>query len=250
MSQSDPSNPPPAPLGSTPILFAHRGARANAPENTMEAFDLAVELGATGIETDAWHTAEGVIVLDHDGAIRLGRSIRRTPIAQLQSAELPGHLPTWRDLLHSHGQTVDLSVDLKDPNTGRTIIDDVRDLIPDRVAHVWLCHPELAVLEELRRYDDRIRLVHSTRLKNIEGGTERWAERLAHARIDAINLRQPDWNGGMVALFHRFGVAAFMWDVQTDHELASALMIGVDGIYSDHVAKMVAAASAAGWSSQ
>ena len=55
-----------------PIGFAHRGARAHAPENTLEAFALALRLGATGLESDAWLTADGEVVLDHDGVVRVG----------------------------------------------------------------------------------------------------------------------------------------------------------------------------------
>ena len=40
-----------------PIMFAHRGARAHAPENTLEAFALGLRLGATGLESDVWLTA-------------------------------------------------------------------------------------------------------------------------------------------------------------------------------------------------
>ncbi|MQA17795.1 MAG: hypothetical protein GEV09_28165, partial [Pseudonocardiaceae bacterium] len=46
-----------------PIAFAHRGARAHAPENTLEAFALALRLGATGLESDVWLTADGEAVL-------------------------------------------------------------------------------------------------------------------------------------------------------------------------------------------
>ena len=42
-----------------PYAFAHRGARAHAPENTLEAFTLALRLGATGLESDVWLTADG-----------------------------------------------------------------------------------------------------------------------------------------------------------------------------------------------
>lgn len=52
------------------IGFAHRGARAYAPENTLEAFALALKLGADGLESDVWLTADGVPVLDHDGSVR------------------------------------------------------------------------------------------------------------------------------------------------------------------------------------
>ena len=60
-----------------PVGFAHRGARAHAPENTLEAFALALRLGATGLETDAWLTADGQVVLDHDGVVKVGRRKRR-----------------------------------------------------------------------------------------------------------------------------------------------------------------------------
>lgn len=49
-----------------PIIFAHRGASGTRPENTMAAFRRAVELGATGIETDAQLSADGEPVLIHD----------------------------------------------------------------------------------------------------------------------------------------------------------------------------------------
>ena len=42
-----------------PILFAHRGASGYRPENTLAAFALALEQGATGIESDTWLSADG-----------------------------------------------------------------------------------------------------------------------------------------------------------------------------------------------
>lgn len=51
------------------INFAHRGASAVCPENTMAAFRKALELGATGIETDVQMTADGQLVLIHDETV-------------------------------------------------------------------------------------------------------------------------------------------------------------------------------------
>ncbi|MBU3188027.1 glycerophosphodiester phosphodiesterase [Clostridium bowmanii] len=48
------------------INFAHRGASAYYPENTMLSFEKALEMGATGIETDVQLTKDGVLVLIHD----------------------------------------------------------------------------------------------------------------------------------------------------------------------------------------
>ena len=65
------------------------------------------------------------------------------------------------------------------------------------------------------------------------------AAALSAAGIDAMNMHQTDWNGGQVVLFHRFGVLAFSWDLQFDYQLASALRMGVDAVYSDNTAVMV-----------
>jgi glycerophosphoryl diester phosphodiesterase len=55
-----------------PIVFAHRGASARAPENTMAAFRLAADEGAPAIELDAKLTKDGKVVVFHDGT--LGRT--------------------------------------------------------------------------------------------------------------------------------------------------------------------------------
>ncbi|MCY6483418.1 glycerophosphodiester phosphodiesterase [Clostridium aestuarii] len=51
------------------INYAHRGASAYYPENTMIAFEKSIELGATGIETDVQMTKDGVLILIHDETI-------------------------------------------------------------------------------------------------------------------------------------------------------------------------------------
>ncbi|MFO7793863.1 MAG: glycerophosphodiester phosphodiesterase [Candidatus Nanohaloarchaea archaeon] len=96
-----------------PITFAHRGAKAHAPDNTLEAFELALRLGATGLESDVWLTADGTAVLDHDGVVRNG--LRKRPISTLDRSELPAHIPTLKELLETCGTGFALSLDLKDP---------------------------------------------------------------------------------------------------------------------------------------
>lgn len=51
------------------INYAHRGASEYAPENTMSAFDMALQLGANGIELDLQRTRDGKIVIFHDNKI-------------------------------------------------------------------------------------------------------------------------------------------------------------------------------------
>ena len=50
-------------------IWAHRGASAYAPENSLYAFNLAIEMGADGVELDIYETADGRIVIHHDNDI-------------------------------------------------------------------------------------------------------------------------------------------------------------------------------------
>ena len=96
-----------------PIGFAHRGASAAAPENTLEAFRLAVELGASGLESDVWVSNDGEAVLDHDGLV--GGWLRRRPMGTVLRHRLPGHVPTLGELYEACGTALPLSLDVKDP---------------------------------------------------------------------------------------------------------------------------------------
>ena len=49
-----------------PLIYAHRGASLDAPENTMAAFELAAQYGADGIELDVVLTKDGEVVVIHD----------------------------------------------------------------------------------------------------------------------------------------------------------------------------------------
>lgn len=220
-----------------PIGFAHRGARAHAPENTLEAFRLALRLGATGLESDVWLTADGQAVLDHDGVV--GGRIRRSPIAAVRRADLPAHIPTLADLYAECGTDFELSLDLKDPAAVAEVIAVARDAGPDVESRLWLCHPDWRTTASWRALSPTARLVDSTRVKRFDGGPERHVARLAQLGIDAVNLHHREWSGGLVAMVHRFGLFALGWDAQFERVLDELLDIGIDGVFSDHVDRMV-----------
>jgi glycerophosphoryl diester phosphodiesterase len=217
-----------------PITFAHRGARAHAPENTIEAFALALKLGASGLESDVWMTADGVVVLDHDGVVK--RGVRKRPISEFTREDLPDHIPSLTELLAELGTEFHLSLDLKDPDSALPVVDAVAAVDESMLERVWLCEPSLERVIELRTLIDApVRLLQTTRLERIKGTPEQRADRLARHGIDGINLHRTDWNGGLTTLFHRFDLVAFGWDLQHEHDLRSGLRMGLDAVYSDYV---------------
>jgi glycerophosphoryl diester phosphodiesterase len=219
-----------------PIGFAHRGARAHAPENTLEAFSLALRLGATGLESDVWITADGVPVLDHDGLV--GGRLRRRPIAEVARHELPAHVPALADLFGELGTDFELSLDVKDPAAGAPAVRVALAADPTMVSRLWLCDDDLDRLISYREPSAHVRLVDSTRLSRVRQGPERLAAELQRRGIDAVNLHHSEWSGGLTTLFHRFKVTTFGWDAQFDRTLDALLRMGIDGVFSDHVDRM------------
>jgi glycerophosphoryl diester phosphodiesterase len=223
------------PLNGPAILFAHRGARAHAPENTLESFRLGLRLGSTGLESDAWVTEDGEVVLDHDGVV--GGMLRRRRIREMSREQLPEHIPTLEELYEACGTDFELSLDVKDPDAMDEIIRVAR--AAGAAGRLWLCHPDVELLETWRERADDVRLVNSTRVAVMEHGPERRAARLRQAGIDAVNLHHSEWSAGLVALFHRFRRTAFGWDAQHPRVISELLHAGIDGIFGDHVDRLV-----------
>jgi glycerophosphoryl diester phosphodiesterase len=225
------------PLVERTIGFAHRGARAHAPENTIEAFALALELGATGLESDVWLTADGEPVLDHDGVV--GGRFRRRAIATVERRDLPAHIPTLAELYDAVGTGVALSLDVKDPASVEAVLAVARNAGPGAEERLWLCQCDLELVASWRPLSDGARLVDSTRRNRIGEGVERRAATLRERGIDALNLPHDEWSGGLVTLLHRFERYALAWDAQFERTIEAVVQAGIDGVYSDHVDRMV-----------
>lgn len=225
-------------LGATVIGFGHRGARADAPENTAAGFELACKLGATGIETDAWLTSDGIAVLDHDGVI--GPRLRRRKISDTLSTELPEHIPTIDDL-YRIAPNLHLSIDVKDPGAFEPIVATARTIDPDGSAEkrLWLCTDSLQQLQQWRSLTTA-NLVLSTRINDHPNALERLLSDLAASEGDALNLHHTEWTGGQIIMVHRFGLRAFGWGAVHERELVAMLDAGIDAVYSDHVERMMA----------
>ena len=196
-----------------------------------------MRLGATGLESDVWLTADGVAVLDHDGKVKSG--LRRRPVSTVPRSALPAHVPTLEDLYAECGTGYELSLDVKDPEAAATVAAVARAAGGDAPGRLWLCHPDWELLVDWRKELDDVHLVDSTKLRAMRQGPERRAAQLSAAGIEAVNLHQSEWTGGLTTLFHRFGVLAFGWDAQHERIIRNLVRMGIDGVYSDHVDRMV-----------
>ncbi len=216
--------------------FAHRGARLDAPENTIEAFRIALDAGARGLETDCWLAADGEVVCAHDATV--GRGRRKRKVRETVASELAGFgVPRLADVYDRLGSDFDLSVDAKHDE----VIDPLLAVAAAAGAteRLWLCHPDHGPLATIRPRT-AAHLVHSRLRGTLTAPIERHAHNLSRAGIEAMNFHHTEWTAGLVSLFHRFGVRAFAWDVQEERHLRGMMRIDIDAVYSDRPALMVA----------
>jgi glycerophosphoryl diester phosphodiesterase len=115
------------------LLLAHRGYHADAPENTMAAFEAATKIGVDGIETDVRLSADGKTVIIHDRV-----SPKKRAVAEL----------THRDLESDCGHAVPL-------------LAEILDAFPDVLWNIEIKNPEAwpAAMPVLRRFQRTRRLL-------------------------------------------------------------------------------------------
>ena len=123
-----------------PTIFAHRGASAFAPENTLAAFKHAIELHADGIELDAKLTADGQVVVIHDDTVdRTTNGTGRVDLltlAELQRLDAGTKfspkfalekIPSLEEVFETIGQKIFIDIELKNYSSPT-------DELPDKVA--------------------------------------------------------------------------------------------------------------------
>lgn len=230
------------------INFAHRGAAGHRPENTMVSFEYALELGATGIETDVQMTRDGHLVLIHDetlhrtaGSSAWVKDVTLEELRQLEVGSWFGDkyrgelIPTLEELLElvrNAGHRVTLNLELKNgviqyPELERKVIDAVRryelseQTIISSFNHYSLVDCK-ALAPEIR-----------TGILYMEGLYEPW-NYAKSIQADALHAFQYAVRPEFVAAAASEGVVYHPFTVNEIHEMAALIHAGVAGIITDY----------------
>jgi glycerophosphoryl diester phosphodiesterase len=126
-----------------PLIIAHRGASAQAPENTMAAFDLAIRQGADGLEFDVWKCGSGEVVVTHNRQTKLLsgkegdlhkmslKELRKLDFGSRKGPQFRGErIPTLAEVLDRGKDLAVLNIEIKGMDVrSRGIELDVAELI-------------------------------------------------------------------------------------------------------------------------
>ena len=189
----------------TPLVIAHRGASWDEPENTLPAFERAIELGADFVEFDV-HALDERLVVVHD-------------------APQPGATyPTLEEALDLMRGRIGLMVELKRPfrYRGHDVVRRTLALLEDD--DVLVCF-EPGALEEAHRLRPRLRLLQHVGfgVSIAEAAGYAWAAGFEDSRTTARGL----------ALARARGLATVVYTVNDANRMRELAGLGVTGIVSD-----------------
>jgi len=251
----------PALSGPQPLTFAHRGGAGVWPENTLEAFRGAIELGCTHVETDVRMTRDGQIVVFHDETLERTTNgsgpVSAHTLAQLRRLDAGyrfspdgksfprrGHgllIPTLAELV-ALAERVRFNVEIKErgpfdlPRALLRFIDE--HAIADRIVVAAERHE---LMREFRRHSQGRIATSASRRECLQFWAASRLHLTAFLRLPYQALQIPVRAGSLTVVTprlldaaHREGLAVHVWTIDERPEMLRLLDLGVDGLMSDH----------------
>ena len=240
-------------------LYAHRGASAERPENTMPAFERAVEAGADALEMDTHLTRDGVLVVAHDDTALRTTGVPRPWgeldiedverldagwgfIAKDGSRPFAGHgirVPRFEDVLAAFPD-VQFNVDLK-ASAALPMLELLRRM--HAVERVTLASFQLRTLVEVRRhgYEGETALSQTEVASLLSMPAVLWRQLPLTGNAAQVPTRQGPIRfdrASFVAKCHSLGLRVDFWVVDDRAEAARLLELGADGIMTNDPAAL------------
>lgn len=228
-------------------IFAHRGASAYAPENTLAAFQLALRQDADAIELDAKLTADGHVVVIHDQSVdrttaHTGR-VRELTLAEIRRMDAGSHfdvafrgepVPTLEEVFKAVGQLTFINVEL-------TNYASPTDALPEKVAELvkryrlnrrvlFSSFNPLALIRVRRLVPEAP--IGLLALPGTNGGLARsWPGRLL--AYQSLHPEKGDVAPALVKRAHQHNGKVFVYTVNLESDMQRLFNLGVDGIFTD-----------------
>jgi glycerophosphoryl diester phosphodiesterase len=219
--------------------IAHRGASAYEPENTLRAFERAIEMGATMLEVDVHLTRDGHPVVIHDADLSrtadgAGR-VRDVTLEQIKilDAGKGERIPTLAEAIDLVRGRAELYIELKGQQTPSRVVEVLHGTGFVNDAIVGSFFPWLP--QKVKFLDPKIRTSVLIRREDRKANFVEWA-----LAIEA-NYVHPCWEkgsrtphrlltSGLIADLRRHGLGVIVWHEERPAELRELVKLDVDGI--------------------
>ncbi|MBW2543721.1 MAG: glycerophosphodiester phosphodiesterase [Deltaproteobacteria bacterium] len=224
-------------------MIAHRGASGDRPENTLAAFQLAVEQRADMIEIDLHLSRDDAIVVRHDSdlaSLGLKRELRATDLAQIRSLDAGDgeKIPLLGEVLDRFGSEIAFNLEIKIGSDGAYpgLEAAVLRSVEDRGLLASMLFSSFCddVLERLRALSSDARLAVLVSRRRPQGALERARAVGAEALNPHFGLAKADF----VEAAHAEGLAVYPYTVDSPADMRRFLEAGVDGLFTNQPARL------------
>lgn len=219
-------------------MISHRGAHQTHPENSIAAFERAIELGADGIELDVHATSDGIVVVHHDPVVHARHPQRpaHKAIADLSATELEKfsladrtRIPTLAETLDSIGDRAIVYVEIKARNIEPLVLRCVRESLATCAIHSF----DHRVVKNVKA------LFPAMRTGILEGSRHvDPAASLAAASADDLWQEVDSIDEETVERAHAVGARVIAWTANDSAQWESLYALGVDAICTDRIAEL------------
>jgi glycerophosphoryl diester phosphodiesterase len=225
-----------------PLVIAHRGASGERPENTMPAYELAIEQRADMIEIDLHRTRDGKIVIAHDErlpGLPGGAEIGECSYAQVRAVAAGDHrVPSLDEVLDEYGAQIPFNLEIKCGSTGAYPGIEAETLSALEVrglgATILFSSFDDGVLQRVRANARAARL--GVLVSPRDPG--QWIERCRAVGAEAVHFWKGLASGSAIATAHREGLSVYVYTVDDPDEMRAVLDRGCDGLFTNHPARM------------
>jgi glycerophosphoryl diester phosphodiesterase len=230
-----------------PVIFAHRGASAYAPENTIAAFELALAQQADAIELDVKLSADGYVIVHHDATVDRttngkGRvkdltldELKKLDAGSFFSETFKGQtVPTLEEVFEAVGMHTFINVELTNYNTPRDhLVETVCMLVKkhEMQKHVIFSSFLASNLSKARRFLPDV----PRGLLALNGWLGAWARSFGFVfgKYQALHPYLSDMTQQQVSRVHRLNRRIHVWTVNKQEDMRRLFHWGVDGIFTD-----------------
>jgi glycerophosphoryl diester phosphodiesterase len=218
-----------------PLVLAHRGASARCPENTLEAFATARDLGADGVELDVRRTADGVLVVHHDPEIPGLGLVAAQPFGRLRDAR--PDVPTLREALAAcAGMLVNVEVKClpwePDADPAHVVVAGALDCVREAAAHAVVSSFSLDAADAARAHAPEVPtalLVHGQDPARVAALAAARGHGWLHP--DVASTRADPTTA--VAACHDAGLRVDVWTVDDPGDARALAAAGVDALITN-----------------
>ncbi len=221
------------------LVIAHRGASGHRPENTLSAYELAIEMRADMIEIDLHKTKDGHIVITHDAELPGLGGIADHTLEELRSLDMGEgeKIPILGEVLDGFASRIPVNLEIKWGAAGDYDRLEEQTLEALRVRGLgtdilFSCFRR-SVLERLRDQDPKARLAL---LVSPQSKTYSLASALEHAAALGCEALNPHWSQvdeELVERSHGAGLAVNVYTVNETQGMRRMLDLRVDGVFTN-----------------